>query len=140
MDEAADKATDKAIDAISYQVQRTRTLQRVWNNHAWPKADAVCREFKMVTLNLDMVKGAAQTILWKGVERHSKPPRYWVLPKDKPHRLVMASAREQQVVYHKEIVEEDDEEEYGDKNDENVYANDEAVDLLEDALDGLTLV
>ena len=126
-------------EASSYRIQRTRTLRRVWDKHAWPSSDAIRHEFQRVFLNLDIVKSAAYTIHREGVERDSKPPRYWVISKDKPIKLVMASAREQQLVYHKEIAEEDDEDGSSDLDNDDIYFSDEAVDGIEDALDGMSL-
>ena len=130
---------DEKTEASAYRVQRTRTLDRVWNKHAWPKADAVRREFQKVTLNLDIVMSAAQTIHRKGVQRDLEPPRYWVILKDKPHKLIMASPREQQLVYHKEVAKEDDEDGSGNTDDDDTCIDDEAVDSIEDALDGMSL-
>ena len=54
----------------------------------------------------------------------------------------MASPREQQLVYHKEVAKEDDEDDEdgsGDTDEDDTYFNDEAVDSIEDALDGMSL-
>ena len=137
--EHLDMDYNEKVEASSYRIQRTRTLRRAWNKHAWPTADAVRREFEKVTLNLDIVKSAAYNIHRKGVKTDLKPPRYWVIFKDKPRKLVMASSREQQLVYHKEVGKEDDEDGSGDTDEDDTSFNDEAVDGIEDALDGMSL-
>lgn len=130
---------DDKAEASSYRIQRTRTLRRAWKKHAWPKADAVRREFQKVTLNLDIVTTAAHTIHRKGTQRDSETPRYWAISKENPRKLVVASAREQQLVYHKEVAEEDDEDGSGDTDEDDTYFNDEAVEGVEDALGGMSL-
>lgn len=129
---------NKAVEASSYRVQRTRTLRRAWNKHAWPKPDDILRKFQKVTLNLDLVKSVAHNIHRKGVERDSKPPRYWALSKHKPRTLVMASSREQQLVYHQEVA--DNDEDNSDDTDENgINSEDDAVSGIEDALENMSL-
>lgn len=137
--ENLDMDYDEKAEASSFRIQRTRTLRRAWNKHAWPKADVVRREFEKVTLNLDIVNSAAYTIHRNGVQRDSELPRYWVISKDKPHKLVMASSRQKQLVYHKEVGKEDDEDGSDDTDEDENSFNDEAVDGIENAFDSLSL-
>ena len=134
----SDTEYDKTVEASDYRVQRTRTLRRAWNKHPWPSTDAILRKFQKVTLNLDIVKSAAYTIHRQGVKRNLPTPRYWVLSKDKPRKLIMASSREKQLVYHEEVVHENGDD--SDDADENeIYSNEEAVDGIEDALESMSL-
>ncbi len=130
---------DERAEASSCRIQRTRSLRRAWNKHIWPTEDAVRREFQKVALNLDIVESAAHTIHRKGVQRDSEPPRYWVMSKSKPQKLVMASPREKQLVYHTEVTKEDREDGSGNTDEDDTSSDDEAVDGIEDALDGMNL-
>lgn len=130
---------DDTVEASSYRVQRTRTLRRAWNKHAWPSADEVRRKYQKVALNLDLVKSAQLRLHRVGVERDSAPPRYWALPKYKPRKLTMASSRTKQLVYHKEFPDDDDEDSPGGSGENDNASDDEAVDGIEDALDGLNI-
>jgi hypothetical protein len=102
---------DKVAETSSWRVQRTRAVHRAWNQHAWPEADAILNMFNKIALNLDIVKSAAYTIHRNGVHEKRKfgIPRYWVLSKHKPQKLVLAGSREWQTVYHPEAVDEDTE-------------------------------
>ncbi len=130
---------DDTVEASSYRVQRTRTLRRAWNKHAWPKADEVLRKYQKVALNLDLVKSFALPIHRAGVERDSAPPRYWALSKHKPRKLIMASSRAQQLVYHRKVADEDDEDSPGGSGENEIFSDDEAVDGIDDALDNMNI-
>ena len=127
------------VEASSYRVQRTRTLIRAWNKHAWPNEEAVLREFQDITRNLDVVKSAAYSISRSGVQRDMELPRYWVLSKDQPRHLVRASSRQRQLVYHREVSNEDYESNSDDAEEDDMYAEEEAVDNIENALDSMSL-
>ncbi|KAL9128656.1 MAG: hypothetical protein Q9217_002716 [Psora testacea] len=47
---------DEYHEASSYRTYRTRSLMRAWLQHAWPDPDAICREFRKITLNLDVTE------------------------------------------------------------------------------------
>jgi hypothetical protein len=102
---------EKVAETSSWRVQRTRAVRRAWKQHAWPEADAILKTFHEIALNLGIVKYAAYTIHRKGIyeKRKFEIPRYWVLSKHKPQKLVMAGSREWQTVYHPTAVDEDTE-------------------------------
>ena len=130
---------DEIVEASSYRVQRTRTFIRAWNKHIWPSEDSVLREFKNITRNLDVVKSAAHTIHRNGVHTDAELPRYWVLSKTEPRKLIMASSRERQLVYHQKVADENCEGNSGDADEDDIDSDEGAVDGIEDALDSMTL-
>jgi len=101
---------DKVAEASSWRVQRTRAVHRAWNQHAWPEADAILNMFDKIRLNVDIItKFAECTIHRNGVHKKRKfeIPRYWVLSKHKPRKLVLAGSRNTQIFYH--LMSEDEE-------------------------------
>jgi len=112
---------DKVAEASSWRVQRTRAVHRAWNQHAWPEADAILNMFDKICLNVDIIKFAAFTIHRNGVheKRKFKIPRYWVLSKHKPQKLVLAGSRNKQIVYHLLPKDEDLDTESSSIDDEN---------------------
>lgn len=118
------------MEASSWRVQRTRTLRRAWDKHTWPETDKLLADFKKITLIVDVVKSAAHVIHRSGVKRDSEPPRYWVMAKEKPRRLIQTSSRKQQLVYHEEVSDGDNEEDLRNSDEDEPYSDNEAIDDL----------
>ncbi|MCJ1390381.1 hypothetical protein MMC18_003240 [Xylographa bjoerkii] len=127
---------DEVANASSYRVQRTQSLSRAWNDHSSPTAAAIQEKVREITLNLDVVKSAAYPILHGGVQRDLKPPRYWVIDIEHRRKLIMASSRKQQLVYHPEIT---DIEDNGSSDTDETENLDSVADEVRDAFDVMSL-
>ncbi|MCJ1384536.1 hypothetical protein MMC17_007653 [Xylographa soralifera] len=138
--EDIDTEYDEIAEASSQRAHRTRSVAKAWKDHKWPSAAEIRREFKEIAMNLDVVKSAAYPIYRKGVQRDLEPPRYWVVDKLKPEKLIMAGPMKKQPLYHPDVTdagEEDNESSGPDGN--GLYDDDTIIDDVEDALDGMSL-
>ena len=138
--EDLDTEYDEIALASSQRAQRLRSVARVWNDHTWPSTAEIRREFKEIALNIDVVKSAAYPIQRKGVQRDLEPPRYWVVEKMKPEKLIMAGPMEKQPLYHPDVTEAEEEDDESSGSDGNgLYDDDTTIDDVENALDSMSL-
>ena len=130
---------DSYMEASFSRVQRTRVLARAWEKHTWPKADDIVHKFRRIILNLDIVKSAAYTLHRTGVLREGKVPRSWVLSKNKPKKLIMASSGKKQLVYHKEVGKDNGEDDSCDTDEEDLGLTHQPRGGIENALGRMSL-
>ncbi|MCJ1278058.1 hypothetical protein MMC21_005872 [Puttea exsequens] len=84
----------------SFRVQWTRALTTVWHSHSWPSNDEISRVFAEIARNLDIVRSATLPITPMMYLTARVLPSSWVLRKDDPKTLILASSRRKQLVFY----------------------------------------